>query len=463
MCRRRVPVSSSASLTKTQPSIASSSSATVADVVTAGGETVAGSKPLGLVAEGRESVPTRALGCSERFFHLYSLAFPVHFCLVAEIDGALDSARLAAALDQVRRRHSALRVCIVDDTETGPAFHRVDNPIELHTAPVAAALAWRAVVEMELNVPFDAARGPLMRAMALWAPDGASIVLTFHHAAMDALSATRVLHDVLRALAGESLGVLPPCPPVEEMIAGFAPGLTFVGKDVSRAETSSKAGAQAAPVPDRFMANLATMKWDKEETARLLRSCKANGTTVHGAICAAASRHLPASDANVIRLHCPVDLGRIMRSEATGCGVFITAGIVEIATSERRSLWQDARDIVDRLRTARSPAAVAGMLQWIAAEIAPTAGKESVAALFASLPQSSAVISNLGVLPLAVEYGTLKLKAVWGPALLTNLPADRQTIGVSTFAGQLRMVHQSYEPISGLLEAIRETLLTACG
>ncbi|MGY8661406.1 hypothetical protein Q3C01_03420 [Bradyrhizobium sp. UFLA05-109] len=110
----------------------------------------------------------------------------------------------------------------------------------------------------------------------------------------------------------------------------------------------------------------------------------------------------------------------------------------------------------------RSPAAVAGMMQWIAAEIPPTAGKESVAALFASLLQSSAVISNLGVLPLAVEYGSLKLKAVWGPALLTNLPSDRQTIGVGTFAGRLRTVHQSYEPISGLLEAIRETLLAAC-
>src|SRR5262249_25155408 len=149
---------------------------------------------------------------------------------VAQIEGALDSAKLAAALDQVRRRHPALRVCIVDDAETGPAFHRIDNPIELQTASVEAAADWRAVVERELNLPFDAVRGPLMRAMALWARDGASIVLTFHHAAMDALSGTRVLRDVMRALAGESLEVLPPLPPVEEMIAGFAPGPVFVGE-----------------------------------------------------------------------------------------------------------------------------------------------------------------------------------------------------------------------------------------
>jgi hypothetical protein len=198
--------------------------------MTAYSETVAGN-PLGMMAaEGRESVPIRPLGCAERFFHLYSLASPVHFCLVAQIEGALDSARLAAALDRVRRRHSALRVCIADDAERGPAFHRIGKPIELHPAPVAAAADWRAVVERELNLPFDAVRGPLMRATALWAPEGASIVLTFHHAAMDALSGTRVLRDIMRALAGESFEVLPPSPPVEGMIAGFAPGLIFVGE-----------------------------------------------------------------------------------------------------------------------------------------------------------------------------------------------------------------------------------------
>jgi hypothetical protein len=142
--------------------------------------------------------------------------------------------------------------------------------------------------------------------------------------------------------------------------------------------------------------------------------------------------------------------------------VFIGAGIVEIPANAGK-FWDDARHVVDILRMARSPVAAVDMLRWIAAEMPPAAAKDSAAAFFASLPQSSAVISNLGVLLLAAEYGSLRLKAVWGPALLTNLPADRQTIGVSTFAGRLRMIHQSYKPIPGLLESIRGTLLDACG
>ncbi len=409
-------------------------------------------------AKKRELAFVRPLGCCERFFYLYSLAFPVHFCLVAEIEGALDSARLRAALEQVRNRHSALRVGIVDDAETGPMFCRTNNPIELKVLPVDTVADWRGVVESDLSLPFSTFPGPLMRATVLPASDGASILLTFHHAIVDGLSGTRILHDFMRALAGDRLEVLPPPPLLEEMIASAASQPTVIEKMIFRDIPKANRAAQDS---EKFAANVAIAEWDQEETSRLLRFCKANGTTAHGAICAAAARHLPASGANVIRMHCPIDLSRMMRSETTGCGVFIGAGIAEIPAASRR-FWRDARCTVDDLRTARSPEVVAGMLQRIAADMPPTAAKDSVAAFFASMPQSSAVISNLGVLPLAVEFGPLRLKAVWGPAMLTNPPADRQTIGVSTFAGQLRMVHQSYAPIPGLLESIRETLFAAC-
>jgi hypothetical protein len=418
----------------------------------------AGSRALGIkAAKKKELALVRPLGCCERFFYLYSLAFPVHFSLVAEIQGTLDSARLGAALEQVRSRHSALRVGIVDDAETGPMFCRTNHPIELNVLPVDTVADWRGVVETELNLPFSPFPGPLMRATVLPASDGATIILEFHHAIVDGLSGTRILHDFMRALAGNRLEVLPPAPLLEDMIAS-ASQPTVIEKMTSHDIPKASRAAQES---EKFAANVAIAEWDQEETSRLLRFCKENGTTAHGAICAAAARHLPASGANVIRMHCPIDLSRMMRSETTGCGVFIGAGVAEIPAVSRK-FWKDARCTVDDLRTARSPEVVAGMLQRIAADMPPTAAKDSVAAFFASMPQSSAVISNLGVLPLAVEYGSLKLKAVWGPAMLTNPPADRQTIGVSTFAGRLRMVHQSYAPIAGLLESIRETLFASC-
>ena len=94
----------------------------------------------------------RPLGSCERFFHLYSLAFPVHFCLVAQILGPVDPAKLSASLEQVRRRHPALRVCIVDDAETGPAFFATDNPIEVRTPLTEIDANWRGVTYCLIEV-----------------------------------------------------------------------------------------------------------------------------------------------------------------------------------------------------------------------------------------------------------------------------------------------------------------------
>jgi hypothetical protein len=300
-----------------------------------------------------------------------------------------------------------------------------------------------------------------MRATVLWASDGASIVLTFHHAIADARSGIRIIDDLMRALAGEHLDALPPLPPVEQTIAGYSSSPVVTSERASNAG-ASKAWKCVAQTPATLTANILILEWDQKETARLVQCCKGNRTTVHGAICAAAGRHLPASDNNTIRILSPMDLSRIAGIEPGNCGVFIGVGVVEIHAARRKPLWLDARDILDGLQAARSTAAVARMLQWIAAEFPPNAGKDMAGDFFASQPQSSAVISNLGVLPLATDYGPLMLKAIWGPAMLPNLPADRQTIGISTFAGRLRMVHQSYQPIPRLLDAISGTLLASC-
>jgi Condensation domain len=411
------------------------------------------------IGEGRR---IRPLGGVERLFYLWSLAVPVHFCLVAQIEGAIDLAGLGAALEQVRRRYPALRVCILDDAETGPMFHETENTIEISTVPVKVQADWPTVVQSELNRAFEAFPGPLMRVTFLPTSDGASIVLTFHHAIADGLSAIRVLRDVMRALAGEPLDALRPLPPIDEMMISSASTPALAPEAAPRAEISSKAWERVvAQAPGKLTTNISTLEWSSEETIRLIERCRANDTTVHGAICAAAAHHLPASEGNVIRMFCPVDFTRIVGIKTGDCGNFIGPGTVELSASRRQLLWLNAREIVNSLRAVRSPSALKEALQRIAAVLPPTAGKDNMTEFFASRSPNSAVISNLGVLPLAVNFGPLTLKAVWGPAM-SSKSAGLQTIGVSTFAGRLRMVRQSYQPILGLLEAIRATLLAAC-
>jgi NRPS condensation-like uncharacterized protein len=303
----------------------------------------------------------------------------------------------------------------------------------------------------------------LLRATALYAPETTIIILTFHHAIADGMSGVWVLHDLMRALAGQQLEACLFPPPLEEKILGpsLRPARAWEADGI--APILPKIQSTAPIVPDNIRANIVTAEFSREETARLLERCRANGTTVHGMICAAASRHVPASDHDFVRMICPIDLRNIAGIETGVCGVFIGASSIEVPVGGNTSIWHDARSIVRTIVQSRSPEAVIEFISRMSAEFPPTAQREKLRASFSAGPQSSLVVSNLGVLPIAEHYGPYAVKAVWGPAMLTNLPGDRQTIGLSTFGGRLRIVHQSYVPIRGLVLAIRNSLLTACG
>src|SRR5258708_15489458 len=165
----------------------------------------------------------RPLGCAEHFFHLYAQVYPVHFCLCAEIEGTVDAAALGPALDQVRERHPILRAGIAHDEELGTAFYKSCRPIELETIYGGKDADWRPIVERELQRPMGIGSAALLRVTALRAPDVTSIVLTFHHAIVDGLSAVWILHDILSALAGEQLEAFKFFSPIEEKILGPSP------------------------------------------------------------------------------------------------------------------------------------------------------------------------------------------------------------------------------------------------
>lgn len=403
----------------------------------------------------------RPLGATEHFFHLWTQVYPVHFCLCAEIEGAVDADALRSALNQVRARHPILRARIVDDEELGTAFHESDQPIELKTIYAGRNADWRPTVERELQKPIGTGRSALLRVTALRTPEVTAIVLTFHHAIADGLSATWVLHDVMRALAGEKLEVFKSFSPVEEKILGLSPRADHAS-DPDRIVPILPWPRPLAP-PASPRTNIDTVEFSKDETASLIERCRSNNTTVHSVICAAAARHVPASDEDIVRITCPFDMRKMAEIDFGACGIFLGVGSPEVRIKENTSIWDDARRIGNSMTKARSPEVATDFIRQVSAEFLPTVGPEKVLEFFSSMPQSALVVSNLGILPLAEQYGAYTIKAVWGPAMLTNLPEDRQTIGVCTFGGQLRIVHQSYVPIRGLATAIRNSLLTACG
>ncbi len=70
------------------------------------------------------------------------------------------------------------------------------------------------------------------------------------------------------------------------------------------------------------------------------------------------------------------------------------------------------------------------------------------------------LVSNLGVLPFAPDFGGLTLEAFWGPSVLVGIEGE-QMIGAATLHGALHLLHSSYAPIESLLQTTEQTLLGA--
>ncbi|WP_447639632.1 non-ribosomal peptide synthase/polyketide synthase [Pandoraea norimbergensis] len=111
-----------------------------------------------------------------------------------------DAAALRRALDALVQAHDALRLRFVR-TPSGwqQQVVAVDAHNLLETLDLRGEPDWRAAIEREgsrVHRSLDIGQGPLLRALLMHAPDGAYLLITIHHLAVDGVS-WRVLLDEL--------------------------------------------------------------------------------------------------------------------------------------------------------------------------------------------------------------------------------------------------------------------------
>ena len=70
-------------------------------------------------------------------------------------------------------------------------------------------------------------------------------------------------------------------------------------------------------------------------------------------------------------------------------------------------------------------------------------------------------LTNLGNLPIQFDTGSLRLKALWGPAVLMGFE-NEQTVGVTTTNDSLCLLHTSFTPLPSLLPRAAQILHLAC-
>jgi len=362
---------------------------------------------------------TRPLGAGEELMWFLDLSSRIHFALAAEVEG---------------------RTTVVEIVE----------------------MRWERELERELRTQFDPRQAPLMRAVLLYQESKAVLILVAHHSIADGFSLAFAIRDVLKALSGQPLDRLPLMPSREE-IFGLPRGTSTEAGPASQSSAAVAASLASekreAPVPQIQRLSLVPFL-----TSMLQSRAREEGTSVHGALCAAlvlAGRQIDRGwHDNPLRVRSSVSIRSLLGLEEH-CMLAIGGGEVTVDPETTAKFWELARTMKSELSGVQTREGAA--LPLNAAHRAVLSGMDAQNAphLLKRAFGGQAMVTNLGRLQFDTSFGRLRLESLWGPAVLRGIEGE-QTIGAATINGSLNLLHTSYAPLPALLRNIEEVLIKAC-
>ncbi|WP_247197127.1 peptide synthetase [Streptomyces sp. GESEQ-35] len=381
---------------------------------------------------------------------------PVQFSLVAELDRQVSATTLASALAALKDRHALLGVA-VDRAAPEAVFRASEDGIPLEAA--ADGTPWQSVVAVEQTRPIPATPGPLVRAVLVPRESGCAVVLTFAHQIADGVGGLRALLDLVAALGGEELAPSN-VPKAQEDLLAHVGGAVDAGDAVTSTpgedDERMSAVGELMPFSGR-RPHVDALALDRGLTARLVRRCRLERTSVHAALCAAATVVLHRRGREFVRVLSPVDLRR-----AVGLPDEVVVRFAGARTGSPAhdvdEFWARSRHTRASLSRQRTPTALKAGSAALA-DHSPSSGGEAEAMMTAATA-ADIQITNLGIAHPGRQSSSV-LRALWGPAQITQLRGEH-IIGVVTVGGRLRMTGLTHDPVAGLVPEMGAVLADAC-
>jgi hypothetical protein len=320
---------------------------------------------------------------------------------------------------------------------------------------------WKREVGEELATPFDPNQAPLIRAVLIQGSRGTAFILVAHHSIADGLSLAYAIRDTLSTLSGELLEPLPLAPAQEEIL-GVGAGSAALAGDHEQPD-GAPAGKPSTYRPlDDVHPVVKGLRLPRGLTARLRGRARQEGTTVHGALCAAftiAGRQVSAGwRDSALRILSPINT-RPLLEVGESCGVFVHAATGTF-DGQAKGFWELARDAKAAIAIGQPRDGVMASLSTMGEVVGKGAEIATLVNVAANALAHDGTLTNLGVLTFNNRFGALKLESMWGPAVLVGMEGE-QTIGVTTVNGSICLTHTSHTPLEGLLEAMRNVLVDA--
>jgi hypothetical protein len=377
--------------------------------------------------------------------------FPNVFAVTGRVRGSCDADQLRAAVEALCGRHPLLAIRIVDrigprntwlttDGVPAPPVRVLDN---------AADDDWIDVVEHELQRPFSLKEGPLVRFVLLRGADQFDLVMVTDHLMADGMSFLYLLRDILHQLADpESRPApldAPTCWELLDMSASGASGpqqrarLLAGGLRVPRSRPNVVAG------PFRVLTNAL----DQSCASALLERCRSERTTVYAAICTAFVRALVAADPGnpSRRIGSPFHLRDRLPAPYEGAfGTYVgPPAMTTVDTTAPGDFWAAARQFKEELSRGVDQQALAAGLRFLTgmSRLPSVVARRVLRRIMTA--DCDAWITNLGRLPVPVEYGTWRIEEV---RLAVNTgPISRRILGVTEVGGRIFLTLTSFDHV----------------
>ena len=416
---------------------------------------------------GHRSELLRPLGSFEHLFWLMDQRHPAHFAVTAEVEGDVSPRDWRQALDRVQARHPLLNASIEGAVRRVPYYRREQSaPIPLRIVEDDdPASRWKVEVGEELAMPFDPEQAPLARAVLVQGEWQVALILVAHPSIADGMSLAFAIRDTLQAIAGATLEELSVPSSQDEILENMQVQNKNLGNDAKPAPAGDvstiRQRNEARPKVQGFC-------FSETVTGQLRGRARQERTTVHAALLAAlaiagrrvsdAWQDIPTRLSSVVNTRRELGIGE-------HCGVFVDAASTtfdpELYDLDAIPFWSLARDAKSSVAVGETKEGIAALVSALG-EALKNCPDATEAADFAAMTFArEAMLTNLGAVPLADQFGSVKLKAIWGPAILQGLVGE-QTIGAATAGGKLTLTHTSYTPHEGLLDEMQNVLVEAC-
>lgn len=403
---------------------------------------------------------SRPLDPGEAFFFLSDQVSCMNFVVLAERTGLLETARIRRALDIVQQENALLQTRIRWTEEQGLRFEPAPGQaIELICHQVSAE-NWYSVIEQELSKPFPLESAPLMRCLylevrAAHAMAAASCVLamTFHHAIADGRSGTEILRRTLSLMTRDTAPLVGAQTTHLPTMAELMPARYRWADQPDAAKTlrttllTDYRRHGALPVMPWLATEAAgrepqliRLQFDADTSQALFSQARANGSTVHGALCAAQLlaqfKLQQTSTPTPFFLSCPVDLRPHLEGTppASPTGFFTSLISGTFQTSPDTDAWGLAREVITqtRLQIARGEGHLLYHLYGLnGSPVPPQAMEPFRKKTLASFPNT--MISNIGaVAPVADDPAVQAISFALCP-----MPYQTLFTAASSYKGRL--------------------------